>query len=125
MDQSRWFSSASVQRGALRRHKASAAARLLTEYRDHVGYCCRIARRAARKPPRAQAAFNISSSSCVQVQVLPLGLPNFRPFMGHAFFFHRGGLHVYPSICANAYAGPRNHSVRIRAQKDVFENLNS
>ena len=54
MDQSRWFSSASVQRGALRRHRSNAAARFLTEYRDHVGWCCRIARRrrAGLRGPR-------------------------------------------------------------------------
>ena len=49
------------------------------------GWCCRIARRAARKPPRAQAVFRTSSNSAVQRQVLPLGLPTFRPFLRPAF----------------------------------------
>ena len=85
MDQSRWFSSASVQRGALCRHNSNTSARFLTEYEDHVGWCCRIARRAARKPPRAQAVFRTSSNSAVQRQVFPLGLPTFRPLLRPAF----------------------------------------
>ena len=36
---------------------------------------------AARRPPRAQAAFRTSSNSAVQWQVFPLGLPTFRPFL--------------------------------------------
>src|ERR1039458_9994474 len=85
MDQSRWLSCSDVPRGALRRHNFKYAARSLTEYQDHCGWCCRIARRAARRPPRAQAIFKTSSNSAVQRQVFPLGLPTFRPFLRPAF----------------------------------------
>jgi hypothetical protein len=66
---------------AFGRHKASLAARFLIEHHDQVGCCCRIALRAARKPPRAQAETRISSSSGVQWHAFPLGLPCFCPFI--------------------------------------------
>ena len=96
MDQSRWFSSASVQRGALGRHRSNAAARFLTEYRDQVGWYCRMALPAARRPPRAHAAFRTSSNSAVHWQVFPLGLPTFRPFLrpGDLSRFRNSGSHI-------------------------------
>jgi hypothetical protein len=100
MDISKWFRSTSDHRCALGRHKASAAARALIEHQDHVGCCCRIALRAARRPPRAQAAFRTSSNSGVQRQVLPLGLPYFCPFMGPpSVSLRRSDLDTEPSIC--------------------------
>src|SRR6266852_1177359 len=81
-DHRRWFTSVSDQGHAFGRHNSKAAARFLIEYQDHVGCCCRIALLAERRPPRAQADFEISSNSGVQRQILPLGLPNFCPFMG-------------------------------------------
>ena len=77
----------SDQGRAFGRHNANAAARFLIEYQDHFGWCCRIALRAARRPPRAHAAFRTSSNSGVQRQVFPLGLPTFRPFLRPAFIF--------------------------------------
>src|SRR5258707_15513554 len=84
MDHRRWFTSVSDQGRAFGRHNAKVAARFLIEYRDHVGCCCRTALLAARRPPRTQADFKIWSNSGVQRQVLPLGLPNFCPFIGSA-----------------------------------------
>jgi hypothetical protein len=86
MDQSKWFSSVSVQRGARRPHRPKVAARFFIEYPDHVGSCCRRARRAERRPPCAHAVFRISSNSAVHRQDFPLGLPTFRPFLRLAVF---------------------------------------
>src|SRR4029077_424543 len=89
-DHRRWFTSVSDQGRAFGRHNAKTAARLLIEYQDHVGCCCRIALVAIRRPPRAHEALKMSSNSGVQRQVLPLGLPNLSPFIEPAMslYFH-------------------------------------
>jgi hypothetical protein len=77
MDHRRWFTSVSDQSCAFGRHNSKTAARFLIEYQRHVGWCCRIALLAARRPPLAQADFKISSNSGVQRQVFPRGFPYF------------------------------------------------
>src|SRR5712692_8144407 len=97
MDIRRWFKLTVDHRRGVGRPRESAAARFLIDHHDQVGCCCRIALRAARRPPRSQAVFRTWSNSGVQRQVLPLGLPYFCPFMGPTFFCRCDGEVVIPS----------------------------
>src|SRR6266849_7609598 len=97
MDIRRWFKLTVDHGRGFGRPRESAAARFLIDHHDQVGCCCRIALRAARRPPRSQAAFRTSSNSGVQRQVLPLGLPYFCPFMGPTFFCRCDGEVFIPS----------------------------
>src|SRR5262249_21188796 len=80
--QSMLLTSTSDHGAGLGLQSASADARFLIEWTVHVGWYSRIAFRAVRRPPCAQADRRIWSNSDVQQQGLPLGRPNFSPLMG-------------------------------------------